>query len=608
MSITEYTGGNFPTYRFYVSELPSPSLTYEVFPLNFNESSLIDTLQSGQIFYRRTFNGPLLFGTNSIAIDEDGNEQNRQDDWDLFWGQEQHDPCASFYFHIHKTVGGVVDPATTPDAYWEGIFSTTDGTFDIDKCTFEVTPMPNDKYIDILESAEVQYNILNATTTVTVEAVQGTTDETYDNNRWLAKIGSNSVLEYLCNQVLTGVTVSSTFFTAATNPVTLSDNLLLHLTIAQKSDIKRPTDSNPAGTAMMSFNELMDILWSMFQVRWDYDDDTDTINVEHISWWDPGAGLDLRNQLMTQSTNKYTYTKSVMPKYEKFNFMEADNANFVGWPIWYDSDCVDTNPNTNTRETSINVTTDLDYIVRADDAISDDGFVILCNWFDDPDYKVLLSIGLINGNVLLNMAMSWANLQNSYFRHNRVLITGHLNNSEVTFWTAQKTKLQECSAILCDAYDPDDYITTELGVTHLNGAKAYVQRSELKPSGEIKFSLLYGPADNTPTAITEGKWILIYEDGCGELYATLSEDSGAGFNITVKYYVQDNTGAEHCDDGVGETWAVGAGVQTSSYDVQFTNCAGGAAAIAAGGCIAYYIATTVGDWTVYTYPDPACNC
>lgn len=529
MSLSLPISGNVPLYRFYISTEPS-SLSVEVFPLNFNSTSLIDEQEQDRIFYRRKFNGVLLFGTNSLVEDEDGNILNRRDDWTYFWAIEQATPCLELYLTIIKYLAGDIT------VYWEGIFSTTDGVFDIDRCTFEVTPKINDDYNSILDLADTQINILDAATTVSTKAyIEGVIDETYTNNRWLAKIGSNSVLELLADNVLTGVTVSSEFFTdSPNNYVTENPNKLLHLTIAQKSDIRNPTASNKAKTAMLSWNELMEILWAMFQVTWDYDVDTDTINVEHVSWWPAADGLDLRTQLLTQSTNKYSYVKEKMPKYEKFAFMEADDPNFVGVPIWYDSGCVDIDPKTNVKNTSINVTTDLEYIVTNNDAITDEGFVILCNYLN-VTYFVELQTGFYVASVKLNNTLSWANLHECYYRHNRVIITGYINESLITFWTAQKTKLQECSAIICDIndYDPSEEITTELGEVYLTSAKASVLRSSISPMGAVKFSLLYGPIDNENTGVDDAfKYVRIDQDG-DLLQATLTVIADMDIVVTI---------------------------------------------------------------------------
>ena len=525
--------GNFPIYRFYIDT------DTEVFPLNFIESKLIDEPLNHLIEYRRVYNGSLIFGTNSRAIDESGVEQNRKDDWTLFWGIEQATPCQKLLFTITKN--SVTIPFADSEIYWEGYFSTTDGKFDIDKCTFEVEPLTNDKYAPILELADLQYNILDITTIVTAETQNPY--YFYDNNRWLCRIGSDNVLEFLAAFVSPGTTVSSDFFTDATNPVTLDDNLLLYLIIAQKSDIVYPGAAVPATTALMSWNQLMDILWGMFQVTWDYDDITDTINVEHISWWVPGVGIDLRTQLSTQATNKYSYTKEVMPKYEKFVMAEADDPNFVGADIWYDSSCVDSNSKTNIRETAINVTTDIDYIENNPENIASEGFVIMACFEFGGYYFVISDFGKYDTTSFKNnMPMSWANLQNSYFRHNRVLIEGYMNGSLETFWSSQKVKQQECTAILCADYDPRDEITTELGETYFAGEKARVGSAEIAPSGEVKFKLLYGPVDNGNTGVANEfnvYAILTMTDPSNYFIQFYFNVLSAGINIRVREFVYD---------------------------------------------------------------------
>jgi hypothetical protein len=590
MSITPYSYGNIPVYRFYISE--ASSVSYEVFPLNFLPSSLVDELEKDNVFYRRKFNGSLLFGTDSFVIDEHGVTQNRKTDWLLFWGQEQHDPCAKLYLTITKTVTGVT---TT---YWEGRFSTTDGNFDLDKCTFEVNPILIDNYADLLDNAGIQYNILDVAPVVTTRAVQGVIDVTFTRNRWLL-----DVIEYLADKVIPGVAVSSDFLTDAINPVTLSGNHLLYLTIAQKSDIIRPTSSDPATTAMMSWNELADILWGMFQVKWNYDG-VNTINVEHISWFTSSLGIDIRTQLSCVATNKYSYLKEKMPKYEKFYFMEADNDNFIGWPIWYNSGCVDQNPDTNIKETSVNVTTDLEYIINTPDAITDEGFVILCNYESGGLYYVELDLGAFHPDVKINMHLSWANLENNYFRHNRVLIEGYLNGVLVTFWTAQKNKQQSCSIILCDDFDPTEEITTELGETYFAGTKAKVKSADISPTGAIKLNLLYGPPDTVVTPIPDAKSILITEDGCGHFTAVLSEPADAELGITIKHVIfESDHGVTHCADAIGQVWTIHTGETTSTFDVTLCD------SIPVGGCI-YYNSTTYDfiNWAVSYIFDPDCHC
>ena len=552
MSFATYNTGNTGSYRFY---LTIGSSVTEVFPLNFRESLLIDEQEKGEIFYRRKYSGSLTFVNG-----------NGDDDFDLLHAVETVVPCTEILFLIEREEA----------YYWDGYFSTTDGIFDLDKCTFEVTPLPKDDYAAIYDLADIQYNVLSMTDpatsiqyppVTTTAYILGLVDPAivYTRNRWLA-----NVIEFLCDVVAPGATYSSDFFTAADNPATLNSNKLLYLTIAQKSDIKRPLSTDPATTAMLSFNELMEILWVMFQVKWEYDSVAGNFKIEHISDWPPSAGLNLVNQEIARN-NKYSYIKEKMPKYEKFTFMEADNINFVGVPIWYDSPCVNPDPDSNVLEKRVNITTDLEYIIENvaggnGEAISDDGFVILCNYVDGGDYFVDIGLGSLNGDIRLNMYLSWANLLNYYYRHNRVLISGYLNNNIINFWSAQKTKQQECFAIVCpdDDYDPVDYITTELGETWFLGEKAKVKQSSLNPSGEMKFTLLYGPADNENTGVVIGKGILVVQTDKDTFKATLTEPADGDLDLIIREEIYTDGCAWDCLGG-DETWTILTGEKESTY-------------------------------------------
>jgi hypothetical protein len=588
--------GNFPTYRFYVYEAPT-SVSYEVFPLNFLSTTITFEKDKEKIFYRKKFSGSLLFGTNSKVTDYDGVDHNRTEDWDLFWTIEQLDPDAILYLDIHRITSGVV---TT---YWEGFFSTTDGKFDIDRCTFEVTPTVNDEYTPILDNADIQYNILSdAYYTIPIVSchayIAGTIDETYDRTRRFYDPAGSNTLEFLAQKIIPGVAVVSSFFSDALNPVTSETNRMRYLAIAQKSDIIRYDSSTAATSAMISWNEMMDILWAMWQVTWTYDSTIDTIYIEHISYFGHVAGLDLTNELSTQATNKYSYIKEKMPKYEKFNFMEADNHNFVGWPIFYESSQVDQDPDTNVRTTSVPVTTDLEYIIAEHDAIADEGFVILAC---DASWDVLLDLGAYTSEVRLNMPLSWANLQDRFFRHNRVLIEGYMNNQFTTFITAQKTKRQECSTIVCSDFDPENEITTQLGTTYFGGAKALVESATLHPSGELNLSLLYGPPDNAASFPAAQKWVLLRQITCDHWHATFSETPTTAPTINMKYTIfESDHSSAHCFDAVGVDWDLSA---VDNLTIAF--CGGG---IPVGGCVRFVNTIPATTWVVTFIYLKTCEC
>jgi hypothetical protein len=495
------------TYRFYIT---IGSSQVEVHPLNFMKTSLVDSQESGEIFYRRKFNGTLRF----IG-----------DDFDLIYMVEQVDPCTEIVLTIEQRDSG----AATYHTYWEGYFSTTNGTFDLDNCTFDVTPKPYDLYKNFATNGDVEYNILD----VTPEVTTSTTLVTYTHNRYLT-----DVIEYIVGQIEPGATVASWFFNNEYNPVTFDVNKYRYLTIAQKSDIKRPLDSNPATKALMSFNELMKILRTMYNVYYKFDGTT--FRIEHLSYWDDEPGLDLRTQASAVRSNKYSYDTDSMPRFETFSFMEARDTNYTKHTISYDEKCTKSDKNASTVDYSVqNVTTDIDYIedrVASDDTesdIDDSGFVILANYLQDVTPHVYFGAAYENAGASHNYPNSWSYLLRAFFLHGRVLLTGNINDTAVDFISTAKNKKQDIKAIVCyeDNYDPSDYITTELGEDWFGGQKASVKQATIYPDGRVDFMLLYGEETNDDAEMPAQPKIIHCTITDDFVYTTLSEP-----NIYDTYY------------------------------------------------------------------------
>lgn len=556
----------------------SSPLATEVFPLNWLECSLLDERESEQQFYRRKFQGSLTFGGKKHCAD-----------FTLFYDIEQLDPCEEIYFMIFRD--GVL--------WWEGYFSTSKGEWDLDAQTFTVTPLTIDDYNEWERMGDEEFNLIYNITPQIVNYDDGSDTETYER---CLPIGD--VIEYLVQQIyptLTwGVTILSEFLTNATNPITGATNKYNHLFLSQKSDVKRPNSTNPATIGMMSFNQLIHILRCM-NLRWEYAGGI--LTIEHVSNWTSNPGVDIRTQEMAASTNKYKYLKEETPKTEKFTWMEANNLDFIGEPIWYDSYCVNQDAKTNKTEFILNVTTDLDHIRTVcntvpteDSEIADDGWVLFATTLIGPDYYLTSTLGVIENTVShFNNDLSWSCLHNRFWKHERQLIEGYMNGMLQTFYSAKKIKQQECSIILCDEFDPEEYITTELGETYFGGEKGYVRRAVLKPYGEINLTLEYGPQESGITPEPEIKTIYIYESypagdpasgTCGQLFAVLSEPADDNLVLIITVTIRDNMGAivAVCPP---DTWTIPLGAMADSFLLPF--CGGG---IPVGGCY-----ETANDWT-----------
>lgn len=250
------------------------------------------------------------------------------------------------------------------------------------------------------------------------------------------------------------------------NYVTGTTNRINLLVFIQKSDFLNPTATTHAVKGILTFNQLMKVFKEVFQAYWFIEEGQ--LRIEHISWFTQTQAFNLTsaNYLkFVNGKNSYEYIKAKMPREENWKWTEAGNIDFLGLPIIYNSGCVNQDEVRNT--TIQNVVTDIQYISTHATGSTNEGFVLVATEQDGSDYAVLSEVGLISGLSLPNNHLSLANLLYNYFRHNRVLLDGVMNNNATNFFTAIKTKKQiPLSFPFCcdDELIPEQaFITTELG-------------------------------------------------------------------------------------------------------------------------------------------------
>lgn len=311
--------------------------------------------------------------------------------------------------------------------------------------------------------------------------------------------------EYVLSQLNCGFTqIHSDFFdwnaigdapgyAPGINYVTGTASKLLHLTISQKSDVLNPTSSNPATKGMLTFDKMTKIWLELFNCYW-WVDSLGRFRVEHESYFNnvlaydstvaPHASFNLKKRA-------YTYNKEEMPKFERFSFSEALYTDFAGTDIWYDSVCVNQEAEKNVKErgTKDFLTTDLYSLFIDPSAANKMGFVLFCNVFDGTNYAVDVDTGKLSGTLIANVALSWANLHDSFHKYGRVLKQGYMNGVLTNFVTAKKNKLQKGIVVksCCDkVFDPTmSEIKSELG----NGIVSSAEENTTQ--GKITLNLLF---------------------------------------------------------------------------------------------------------------------
>lgn len=512
------------TYTFWIN---NNSVVTQVYPLNWLECTLQDSKEKGQVFYRRKFQGALTFGGKKLCCD-----------YELFYDIEVVTPCNRLYILIMRDT----------EIYWEGYFSTSMGAWDLDAQTFTITPLLLDDYLPFDEDGDVLYSVLTQSAETVNLTYKGNT-YTFDRCRYLIDF-----IEYVVNSICSG-TVTSSFLNDVNNYVTGGVNHYNMLMIAQKSDIKRWDSTDAATVADMSWNEIVELLKTM-NLAWTYDATTNIVTIEHVSFFTSAAGIDLRTQEIALSNNKYAYTKDQTPKYETFAWMESGNDEFTEAVIWYNSLCVNQNPETNTKEQVWNITTDIQYIcdcMESSDTIqniSDDGWVLLA-CYDSGGLLYIYQTNRPSNHIYYNCDLGWGILLNALFRHERMQLTGYVKGILTTFVSMVKNRIQETAMIYCEEYDPETYFTTELGETYFGGAKGYVSTATLAPDGAVKLKLLYGEPDNPDTGFSYGKGMVVTEvktnfPDTTTYTAVLTEPADADLTLSIRLIIQDSTLVGYC--------------------------------------------------------------
>jgi Bacterial Ig domain len=258
---------------------------------------------------------------------------------------------------------------------------------------------------------------------------------------------------------------------STTNYVTGQPSKTRHITIFQKSDVKRPDVSGNATKAVLSFEHFFTALIEMFNLRWRIVGNT--LRMEHVSYFTKNYGMDLtlpRWAPWMVGKNKYSYNTAVIPIREEFKFMEASGEDFVGYPIIYSGGCVSATSRDNViQHLPGDVTTDIEFVLSHPESdsevVSDNGFVFMACDFDGTNFFVISEAPYFGGSTL-NNSLAWAQLQRDYYKWDRPLSNGVMNQVPTAFYSVQPTKKGEQFTIpLCcsDTFNPDDKIKTVLG-------------------------------------------------------------------------------------------------------------------------------------------------
>ncbi len=296
----------------------------------------------------------------------------------------------------------------------------------------------------------------------------------------------NDVFMYILKYVDIPLTFKSEFFTSRENPISGKD--LSSLGLLQKTLAADPNATDLPTKGLITLNKLLTTMANLFQVYPSINSNNEFV-LEHISYYNNNlsysnskqVGIDLV-QYPCKSigyANKYSFATNI-PIRETFAFSDASDIDFIGCDISYEnclqegdteqhivdmfstqadnvflSSISDQDPNFMLFQMSGEIYGESKYVVQLANGSS---MTVTVTGFR----KVLSDTGKLSGVAKPNAHLSWANLHDSYWKENRYLPSGLMNEVETQF-TQRRSKLQEGVKFSNSTFDPLKLIRTKLG-------------------------------------------------------------------------------------------------------------------------------------------------
>lgn len=448
-------------------------LPFDLAEVNDPEFIVTETRENGQFFYIKKIKSKLTL---------------IKSDYQYFiskFGQ-----CFKYYITVYKRC------ENTEVNVGRGYFSDIDLEINLDTCSMEVSLNDNSAYNCIKKNGGKQVDIFAGVQTA--NTFLEVTPQLYRTADWLLAILFINGQMNCCNDFGCYVSVRSDFFNwqpdgfggtilvddqAFTNYVNPAQPNY-YLRIAQKSDIKNPTASNPATKLLMSFQDVEKIMRDYFNCYWVLEGLY--IRWEHYSWFTRFMNYDATsatNFPLNEYKNKLKLDSEEIPSSEIWKFMEANGVDFVGTPLLYNPDCSNGEELERGFET---LTTDTDFIISNPNKIDNNGFVLIdCFKVNStPEWFVYSNVGQLSLGLTRNVRLSSANLQYDLHRYGRPLIVGTMNNLFQTFLSTEPNIIQEdiITQLCCtDDFEKwDSSVRTELGFGKIDEAEINYTKEQIK--------------------------------------------------------------------------------------------------------------------------------
>lgn len=263
------------------------------------------------------------------------------------------------------------------------------------------------------------------------------------------------------------------------------NNILIH----HRSEAMLNPPSTPATIGTLTFEDLMLMLRTLFNVYWRIDSNNN-LRLEHIIFFDKTLLYDLTvgdAKEWNRGKNQLSFTKEKMPRIERFETIEYTDYNFRPKDIIYRGPCT-----LQTLEEKITYTPgefllDYEVIIFGSNANTDGWVLQACRPTTNIMYR---SQAYFTFSDVFNAPLSWANLLIFFLRFERVLLEGYMLGFNYEMRTRIRSKKQVgINMIDCcynDTFDPETgYVKTDVGIGEIEIATFHIDENC------FEFSLLF---------------------------------------------------------------------------------------------------------------------
>lgn len=450
-------------FRYFINES-------EVFPINAGlEEYNYDKIIESSAIAEKVLTTGLKFNYNDAGFN--------------FKNQEYDNKCEILNFKITQRCNG------NTIIYWEGIFSIIEGAFDEKECIYTITPKIKQYLLN-----DLKVNLFDDPNKVeeggTIGVYIGT--DIYTSARYLDKF-----LLYIakkCNPNINSV-ISNFLRINPTGPFYIPGvtNKWDKMVLLSISDIQSPPPTMFATLEEISFGELMDDLFSIFDLTWRIDNNYNLI-IENDIFFEGVVGLDLTQTRYTKYlSDLYNYTYKQSEYFKKETFKIADHNNSVS-VIYGGLSNISKNESEKTYNTNV-IRTDIvaAFNLNATDGVmlvATDGGALDGKWraisqeFLSPDYLVK-TLHNRNRPSLYGLYVSTTRQPEGTFS---VAGPDILSSGGIIFNSIKPTKFQDTIQIpICcdDSFEIENQVNTKIGI-------GYVEKASLNTSTNLlKLDLKY---------------------------------------------------------------------------------------------------------------------